>query len=724
MGFTSIERPDVTALDVLISNWGDLPVSENERKKHTGDRYQPLLPLLKKYRKSIKNGCVTTQYEYSEDSVISGRQFARSPSLQGLKRWVRHTIATGYHDYDIVNCHPNIFVQYCSKKGWDTGPFEMYLTQRDSCLQELMDTNGITRDEAKTVVLSILNGGSKPYNALAAKPTWLTMYKLSVEVIQKKFMSDPENASIVANVKSRKTYNIGGSVMNHVICNVENSILMKAIELLRVKEPVLVFDGFMVRDFFGPEDLKKLQGDLFEATGYNLTWIEKPMTDGIDLSGFSMIGDETEKLTDKTAFAKVIAKYDKFVKRFRSQTLVYNEKNGLWMSNPKDTLGLWFNMCQDVLGDTKYGTQVKHQQTIFNLCLSLPDETEFFAKGRENRLGKLLYEDCVWNIETGCSEPFNHEYFFKHVIPRKRGVYNENTYNEVFNLLFVNTQSDENERNELWKYLSVAATGRNNKRCMVNNIGLSGTGKSTLMNAFINAFPGYADSVKMSSFIVTNFTKANDHNDDLLKFEHSRWLFTSEQTGVADCELIKSCTGGDFLNPRGCGVKTEKPFCPESLLFTMSNQPLKFNKQDPGLLDRIKPFYWKNQFKGNDDDSTKILETIEGFEALDHIIQKGYDLWKKEKFKQVASLDALKDDIKGDRETFEDIFACNYVIGNPENKILTSDVYPLFETVNESEFNIKRKFNELGVECKRCTVGGIKKTYFIGLVKKGSNEDK
>ncbi len=313
MGFTSIERPDVTALDVLISNWGDLPVSENERKKHTGDRYQPLLPLLKKYRKSIKNGCVTTQYEYSADSVISGRPFARSPSLQGLKRWVRHTIATGYHDYDIVNCHPNIFVQYCAKKGWDTSPFEMYLTQRDSCLQELMDKNGITRDEAKTVVLSILNGGSKPYNALASKPTWLTLYKLSVEVIQKKFMSDPENASIVANVKSRKTYNIGGSVMNHVLCNVENSILMKAIELLRVKEPVLVFDGFMARDFFGAEELKKLQDDILEATGYNLTWIEKPMSDGLDLSGFSVIEDTI----DGDIYSSIKEKFEKEVSYIR-----------------------------------------------------------------------------------------------------------------------------------------------------------------------------------------------------------------------------------------------------------------------------------------------------------------------------------------------------------------------------------------------------------------------
>ena len=125
----------------------------------------------------------------------------------------------------------------------------------------------------------------------------------------------------------------------------------------------------------------------------------------------------------------------------------------------------------------------------------------------------------------------------------------------MFRLLFEDTHDDEAIRNEFWKYLAIASTGKYNSRCFISNVGFSGTGKSTLILMMMQAFPGYADSVAMSSFIVNKFSKANDHNDDLLKFEFCRWLFTSEQSGVADCELVKRYTGGDPLNPRGCGTR-------------------------------------------------------------------------------------------------------------------------------------------------------------------------
>jgi hypothetical protein len=428
---------------------------------------------------------------------------------------------------------------------------------------------------------------------------------------------------------------------------------------------------------------------------------------------------DEEPLNDKTAFEKVISKFGSIVKRYQSSTMIFNETNGIWLSKHEDVLGLWYKLCQEVLSGTNYGTQVKKQQTIFNLCSTLPDSEDFFEKGRQNRLGKLLYKDCVWNIETNSRESFNPEYFFKFMIPRTRGVYNKKAYDEVFKLLFNDTQSDVKERNELWKYLSVAATGKQNKRCLVNNIGLSGTGKTTLINAFLAAFPGYANDIKMSAFIVTNFTKANDHNDELLKFENSRWLFTSEQVGTADCELVKNYTGGDSLNARGCGSKTGKSFYSESLLFTMSNGPLKFNKMDDALLKRIKPFFWKNQFENPCEDVVKILNTAEGYEALDCIIQDGYNLWKKEGFLCVESLETLKNDIKGDQESFDDIFERVFKVEedkkNKEFWIKSTEVYNFFADLKESDFNIKYKMTEKGIECKQDRGLQGRLHYFKGL---------
>jgi len=87
-------------------------------------------------------------------------------------------------------------------------------------------------------------------------------------------------------------------------------------------------------------------------------------------------------------------------------------------SRREDVMGAWFRMCQDALEGTKYGTQVRLQQTIFSLCSTLPDSQDFFDLGLKKSLGKLLYKDCVWNLETAAREPFNPEYYFTVSIPR------------------------------------------------------------------------------------------------------------------------------------------------------------------------------------------------------------------------------------------------------------------------------------------------------------------
>jgi phage/plasmid-associated DNA primase len=211
-------------------------------------------------------------------------------------------------------------------------------------------------------------------------------------------------------------------------------------------------------------------------------------------------------------------------------------------------------------------------------------------------------------------------------------------YDVVMKRLFEDTHDDPLIRKEFLKHLAVAATGKHNARCFVSNIGFSGTGKSTLIKMMKFAYPGYADSIPMSAFNTGHFSKANDHNDSLLKFEHCRWLFTSEQSGTADCELVKKYTGGDPLNPRGCGQKMGKTFYAEATLFTMSNQPLRFDKQDDALMDRMKPFFWKNVFHHPSDpeESKKVqedlllLDTVEACEALDHILRDAFVTWQAE----------------------------------------------------------------------------------------------
>ena len=79
----------------------------------------------------------------------------------------------------------------------------------------------------------------------------------------------------------------------------------------------------------------------------------------------------------------------------------------------------------------------------------------------------------------------------------------------------------------------------------------------------------------------------------------------------------------------------------------------------------------------------------------------------------------LKLDITGDQRTFQSIFDENFTLVDKANKSLwlkTTDVYPVFQELGESEFNIKYKMSQLGVTCIRTRHGPYGQCmYFRGL---------
>jgi hypothetical protein len=96
-------------------------------------------------------------------------------------------------------------------------------------------------------------------------------------------------------------------------------------------------------------------------------------------------------------------------------------------------------------------------------------------------------------------------------------------------------------RNELWKTVSMAMTGRNIQRGFTNNIGRTRCGKSTLMNATLNTFYPFVKSISSQAFTVSKFSSANAHNDQLLLLEDTRLIFASEKPGGGeiDSELVR-----------------------------------------------------------------------------------------------------------------------------------------------------------------------------------------
>lgn len=281
--FKSVEIPSISKLQQIITHWDNLNL----------DRQDDPLPKLKEYLSNAKDGKVPVLYAHSAKAKIPGRQFVRNGcGLQSFQKAIRHTIAGDtYRDYDIVNAHPVILDQYCEKNGIGHSYLSGYVKAREVIIDK---TLRMPRDDAKKLVLSVLNGGLAEYKQIEEKSAWLCCFKDEIQDIHSKIAE--KNPELVKAVKATKEYNVNGSVMNHLLCDIENQILCSCIEFLKlngipVDNIVLVFDGFMLPK--GLEiDLGAMTAYVEQKTTYRVSMVEKPMTSGLDLSGYPEPMDE------------------------------------------------------------------------------------------------------------------------------------------------------------------------------------------------------------------------------------------------------------------------------------------------------------------------------------------------------------------------------------------------------------------------------------------------
>lgn len=102
-----------------------------------------------------------TKTKHARSSIESkGRRFAEAFSLQTIDGWIRRKVVPrGSFEVDIANCYPSILCGLTKgrvKTPWLTG----YITNRQSCIEEICKTLGVKHDIAKELVLVVLNGFS------------------------------------------------------------------------------------------------------------------------------------------------------------------------------------------------------------------------------------------------------------------------------------------------------------------------------------------------------------------------------------------------------------------------------------------------------------------------------------------------------------------------------------------------------------------------------------
>ena len=298
-----VERFNQHKLNHLIKH---TDVFRSQMTKCVDEDYNPFAIAIKYLAKS-RNGLIKTKYKQNQSF---GRFRASGAlSLQCLQREIRHTIASEhYTDIDIVNAHPVILSFLCGERGIPCKYLNKYINNRDTFLADL----GILRDQAKTLVLSIVNGGKSDADALEDPPEWLGDLKKEMKNIHLQFAKDPAfKLHKKKRVENNNDYNNEASYMNTLLCDFENKILQSIYKGLgSPKDCVLCFDGLMI-----PKetqfDLSKLEAVVEKTLGIEISLAIKEMTDGFELGELGI--PNVEPYVDIDISSELISEDDAYV---------------------------------------------------------------------------------------------------------------------------------------------------------------------------------------------------------------------------------------------------------------------------------------------------------------------------------------------------------------------------------------------------------------------------
>lgn len=298
-------------LNYLIQNSDDLDLC-------ISDDWDPLA-IMKGYLDNSKRGVINVSYQNAKGSN-KGRSFAvNSRSLQNMPRRIRHSISRDYYaDIDMVNAHPTMLLQLCQKNNIDCEELEEYVNNRDGHLKKLMKKNtDLTREDAKTVYLSLLNGGCKAYNAVPHKTSALKLFKIECDEILTRISQVFKKEYELKFKKNKNPENPKGSTLNTLLCDIENKCLMSMVDWFKdhdiidkdsIMDCVLCFDGIMVplhRLNESPVDLSEVEKWVYKRTGYKIALKMKEMDEPYD------IPDEIDEYHDNEAYYHQIADWSR-----------------------------------------------------------------------------------------------------------------------------------------------------------------------------------------------------------------------------------------------------------------------------------------------------------------------------------------------------------------------------------------------------------------------------
>jgi hypothetical protein len=363
---TFYEKINVAKLNYIINNPAkyEKQIKKQEKAMRRLNKHYNAFAALQKMRENVtipkefkgtEFGLLKITYKKGKNSNGIGRWYANDGvGIQPLCTCVRHTICQDiWVDIDQVNSHPTILSQLMRKHNFTSPLLDECIENREVFFEKVMKDENCERDDAKTLIIAVINGGS--YKSP-------TLSKLANELKPAlKFINNlPEYASISEFVK--KTYkeneNVSGKIISRILQVIENDLLEFYVNFFSEKGLIvdnyiaLIFDGFQLlkNEAITQELLDECVKAAYDTLGYVVLLKVKPFGDWLDLpENYADCEDDLPSLINKyniglnefidnnSQYIETAVKEDGshtsisiVTKKLFDNSIVYDAENELW----------------------------------------------------------------------------------------------------------------------------------------------------------------------------------------------------------------------------------------------------------------------------------------------------------------------------------------------------------------------------------------------------------
>ena len=215
----------------------------NKQTTWTIDEKNLMNNTLLKLKKQLKDGYNKLTFE----SKPFGRVYSKNKITLGtLYRPVRHTLCKDYYvDVDIINCQPSILNSVLSCNGINHQKLDIYIKNREDVFEQIMSSYSCTKDNAKGLINSLINGGSiskwMEINNLEQQSYMKYIHELSSELIEARNIIIRNNLNYIEglkayHIKHTKEYKGDYIFMSYFLGQYEKLIIEVVVNYLKEKD--------------------------------------------------------------------------------------------------------------------------------------------------------------------------------------------------------------------------------------------------------------------------------------------------------------------------------------------------------------------------------------------------------------------------------------------------------------------------------------------------------